>query len=190
MFPAVNARMENVDFQKAGTFPGQFPRKRLVHACRVACRVACVLHVCCMCVAWAGQSQGHTNHIPVRKRGRHKNFGWQAQEAENLKSAKLLNQFCACNAVLMHLEMHTVSECPRGQKGQEAEKQTKGWMLFRFSESGFFKVFKTIHVMFPPSPNSMLYSELCVWRPSKKTAIFVHSVRHFQAQHWSWGLRG
>ena len=43
-----------------------------------------------------------------------------------------------------------------------------------FSESGFFKKnshpikFKTIHVMFPPSPNSMLYSELCVWRPSKK----------------------
>ena len=65
-----------------------------------------------------------------------------------------------------------------------------------FSESGFFKKnshpikFQTIHVMFPPSPNSMLYSELCVWRPSKKTTIFVHSVRHFQAQHWSWGLRG
>ena len=31
---------------------------------------------------------------------------------------------------LMHLEMHNVSQCPRGQKGQEAEKQTKGWMLF------------------------------------------------------------
>ena len=28
--------------------------------------------------------------------------------------------------------------------------------------------FKTIHVMFPPSPNWMLYSEVCVWRPSKK----------------------
>ena len=39
--------------------------------------------------------------------------------------------------------------------------------------------YHTAEVMPPPSPNSMLSSELCVWRPSKKTAISVDDVRHF-----------
>ena len=47
-------------------------------------------------------------------------------EAENLKSAITSESILCVQYVLMHLEMHTVSQCPRGQKGQEAEKQTKG----------------------------------------------------------------
>ena len=56
--------------------------------------------------------------------------------------------------------------------------------------TGFFKKnshpikFKTIHVIFPPSPNSMLYSELCVWRPSKKQPflfiVFGTSKHNFE----------
>ena len=34
------------------------------------------------------------------------------------------------------------------------------------------KYHHTTEVMSPPSPNSMLSSEFCVWRPSKETAIF------------------
>ena len=34
------------------------------------------------------------------------------------------------------------------------------------------KYHRTTEVMSPPSPNSMLSSEFCVWRPSKETAIF------------------
>ena len=58
-----------------------------------------------------------------------------------------------------------------------------------FSESGFFKKnshpmkYHTTEVMPPPSPNSMLSSEVCVWRPSKKTAISVDDARHFRSQH-------
>ena len=74
-------RMENVDFHPRGHFSWKFPRKRLV--------LHVVLHVCCMCVACVlhvrcMSRQGHTNHIPELgkwdKRGRHKNFGWQARD--------------------------------------------------------------------------------------------------------------
>ena len=41
----------------------------------------------------------------------------------------------------------------------------------------------TTEVMPPPSPNSMLSSEFCVWRPSKKPAISVDDARHFRSQH-------
>ena len=43
--------------------------------------------------------------------------------------------------------------------------------------------YHTTEVMPPPSPNSMLSSEVCVWRPSKKTAISVDDARHFRSQH-------
>ena len=120
-----------------------------------------VLHVCCMCVACALHEQGHTNHIPELgkwdKRGRGEfflfpvffNIHTQIQstiimggrreilEAENLKSAITSESILCVQYVLMHLEMHNVSPCPRGQKGQEAEKQNKGVnAVLCFSESG------------------------------------------------------
>ena len=99
-----------------------------------------VLHVCCMCVAcvlhvrcmgratqitslnWgSGTSVAGTRILGGRR---------EILEAENLKSAITSESILCVQYVLMHLEMHNVSQCPRGQKGQEAEKQTKGWMLF------------------------------------------------------------
>ena len=112
-----------------------------------------VLHVCCMCVACAlhvrcmsratqitslnwgsgtsvvGQSflfpvffNIHTQIQSTRILGGRR----EILEAENLKSAKTSESILCAQYVLMHLEMHNVSQCPRGQKGQEAEKQTKG----------------------------------------------------------------
>ena len=72
--------MENVDFHPRGALFLEISKEKA----RVACRVACVLHVCCMCVACALHEQGHTNHIPELgkwdNRGRHKNFAWQARD--------------------------------------------------------------------------------------------------------------
>ena len=98
--------------------------------------VACVLHVCCMCVAcvlhvrcmsratqitslnWgSGTSVAGTRILGGRR---------EILEAENLKSAITSESILCVQYVLMHLEMHNVSQCPCGQKGQEAEKQTKG----------------------------------------------------------------
>ena len=82
-----------------------------------------------MCVACALHEQGHTNHIPeLGKWDKRAQVGGRREilEAENLKSAITSESILCVQYVLMHLEMHNVSPCPRGQKGQEAEKQTKG----------------------------------------------------------------
>ena len=94
-----------------------------------------MLHVCCMCVACALHEQGSratqitslnwgsgTSVAGTRILGGRR----EILEAENLKSAITSESILCVQYVLMHLEMHTVSQCPRGQKGQEAEKQTKG----------------------------------------------------------------
>ena len=94
-----------------------------------------VLHVCCMCVACALHEQGSratqitslnwgsgTSVAGTRILGGRR----EILEAENLKSAITSESILCVQYVLMHLEMHNVSPCPRGQKGQEAEKQTKG----------------------------------------------------------------
>ena len=87
--------------------------------------VACVLHVRCMGRAtqitslnWgSGTSVAGTRILGGRRK---------ILEAENLKSAITSESILCVQYVLMPLEMHNVSQCPRGQKGQEAEKQTKG----------------------------------------------------------------
>ena len=95
-----------------------------------------VLHVCCMCVACVLHVCCMGRATQITSLNWEVGQAWQAQEfwvagasfleAENLKSAITSESILCLQYVLMHLEMHNVSQCPRGQKGQEAEKQTKG----------------------------------------------------------------
>ena len=96
-----------------------------------------VLHVCCMCVACALHEQSSRATGEVTSVAGTRILGGRREilEAENLKSAITSESILCVQYVLMHLEMQSVSQCPRGQKGQEAEKQTKVNALC-FSESG------------------------------------------------------
>ena len=124
-------------------------------------------------------------------------------EAENLKSAITSESILCVQYVLMHLEMHNVSPCPRGQKGQEAEKQTKGWMLFCvFLSRGEFFLFP---VFFNIDTQIQSVSVCVCWKrletkklspgSSKKTAIHRkhHRCRHYprspQLQCCAWKCR-
>ena len=108
--------------------------------------VACVLHVRCMSRAtqitslnWGSGTSvvGESFFVSslfqhTHADTEHDNYGWQARDFGSWepKSAITSESILCVQYVLMHLEMHNVSPCPRGHKGQEAEKQTKGWMLF------------------------------------------------------------